>query len=1304
MGNLKFDQIRNRILQEWQKHEDQILDAERTIADFSANAPRCKCGEKMKLRLNRQNGDVFWGCPQYDDGQTEHSTRPYSGNKSSVKDLLEDIQKLKSKPVSTTLTKEERKILRSALIEFDEYPRDSKSIHILEKRYQNYLFQSLALPNEFPMKDFQTELLRYSRFRVFTQLPAIHSVDDKTRTVYSLALRLLNRGLVLGSTTTTEKKLKHSFADSNSKSSLLSLNEYITYKNPYNTYDSNLEKEFADYYFPKLFGNSWATYVYPQMPLTSLVSESDENCFKDQRVDFFVCFGGKKAVIELDGDEHKEHRAFDAQRDAALERNGYRVFRFSNEIVRAKGDDIISSLSNFLVARKGGGTAEFGQKYLVAGKIVHQVAIAIVKMLEEGHISPRCYLSLNISTELFSPAEQEQLLQFAIEEIRELIENFALLYGVKTDLDFFDKNAEKYWIHLGDGDGNRNSIVIRDIVLPINYLCSIHPFKLLMPQKEAVTEELLSYFLQYVYGFPQFKSGQFSAIQRALCQEDSIVLLPTGSGKSVIYQLSSMLLPGITVVISPLRALIEDQVSNLADRGIHNVVAIYSGDKKSKKERQEKEKAILRNHSATMLYVAPERLQIPSFRKDVFELLETNNFCLIAIDEAHCVSEWGHDFRAAYLQIGRSCRRIFKKEDFVPSIIALTGTASDNVLKDIKRDLEILDEKAIIKPITFDRPELHYSIISCKKAQKIERIKELLSEGNGGMCIRLGINYSTFSKLVGKDTYAGIIFTPLAKRRESPYSAWHIFNRLKQDKLELEIGAFFSKCPYEPCKGSSEAAQETWECIIRSYAEEFKENKKQLLVATKAFGMGIDKPNIRYIIHCGLSTSIEQYYQEVGRAGRNGSHAECVLIFSDIEDRELEAIIDPNLSWDDFSSKYKDRDEGLWGDLSPLLFFHSTNFTGHQSEESLLHNVFNYLRNHTSKSEDSLCDFVEGGEVKMRLNEICPTSIIFSRRTTTPTRKQLEEDENVSLNEVAKAVIRLATLGIIKDYEYDYNSKTFTIFLGSYARENVTEKYLAFVENCSRGMSSVEEKGLMAFQGDGYSFVQEVFRRYVRLIYETIEKGRRRALHSMFTLAREASKKRTQQEQDAYIRNAIQNYLVQDDTVELIKSNDPRFAIKTILSTYPLHPDKVVRDGDERENAKKTSSYAARMLESVPDHPGLLYLHAIALIKSENYHSQEVANDIIAAYRNSTKYSNFYNEITAVDFLAQVLNLTFNSSSELFELLWGKIFAIDRNLCARLEAVISRMKNDKISQQFKDYLQLHLTSQALQKMIGDNNI
>jgi len=326
--------------------------------------------------------------------------------------------------------------------------------------------------------------------------------------------------------------------------------------------------------------------------------------------------------------------------------------------------------------------------------------------------------------------------------------------------------------------------------------------------------------LESYFGYYSFRNGQEQAIRSVLAGKNTICVMPTGGGKSICYQIPALILPGTTIVISPLISLMKDQVDALLQIGISATFINSSLSFNEANERMYEAK----NGTYKLLYIAPERLESPDFIKD----LKSMNIPLVAVDEAHCISQWGHDFRPSYRHIQQMIDQMPQR----PKVLALTATATPLVREDICRQLDIDERNTVITG--FERENLSFSVI---KGQ--DRLKFL------------------FEYLKKNENEAGIIYAATRKNVDL------LYERLRKEQINA--------AKYHAGMGDADRAREQ---------ERFLEDKASVMVATSAFGMGIDKSNIRYVIHFQLPKNMESYYQEAGRAGRDGLASECILLYS----------------------------------------------------------------------------------------------------------------------------------------------------------------------------------------------------------------------------------------------------------------------------------------------------------------------------------------------------------------------------------------------------------------------------------------
>lgn len=1147
-----------------------------TDTSINSNTPKCpKCGALMTLNTARTGhfaGRKFYGCPNW---------------KTTCKGVIVNVDQ-------TTLEQETAKADVA-----DSTQIQPPVVLNVRERFENYrtlFFQNIAVPKE--LLDLinkgeitRDDLHRCGQWRLDFPTAAEFEVQEDAKRALLVAKKILTRGRITILSSSLEEKIRKLFPFKKFDVVNVNLNVYFAIatqeqkttawfdgKKRTELDGLTLEHYFYEQILPKYLGPYYKRFVLPQVHFSSLVDNiTSDDVIGYQRLDFLITTPTKSIAIELDDPDHEGHLSRDTNRVQLLQQNGIRSIRIENQEIEAGSgvnlQELIETLREDEIKIVGNISAD--DKYLLAVKLAHQIQIIAVESLLAGLLpltSTQAEIYFDINSVSFKKDEAEIIVNSALDDLKELIHYLYILYGVKSNFSGFKLKISNRLGSISTPvitfDENLitkgTQLIIQDISFPriiAHYEERTTPAPIL-----DISENTLRFFLKYIFRYDTFLEGQFEAITRALQGKDAVVLLPTGAGKSLAFQLASLVLPGVTIVIDPITALIDDQKDNLARIGIDRVEGITSQN-----EGPIRSKLIQAFASGEYIfcYIAPERLQSDEFRNNLKALTVNIPISLIAIDEAHCVSEWGHDFRTAYLNIGRTTREYCKSHGRIPPLLALTGTASNAVLRDVQRELQIKDFDAIITPETFNRKELHFVVNECKSDQKQNILRSILQQYLPNV---FHTTANHFYSLQNGDTNCGIIFCPHAG---GSYGVIEITQFISS--LGIPAKFYSGKTP----KGSSDR---DWTRLKKQNANDFKNNKFTVFAATKSFGMGIDKPNVRFIVHLGVPNSIESFYQEVGRAGRDRKIAQSVLILSNDFKERTNKLLAPNATTDELNQiMEKERDWDTDDDITRALWFHLNSFRGVKNELDDIDYIMQQIGNIESARK---------------------INVVF---------------QHGHRNNLEKAVHRLLLLGVINDYTIDYTTNEFRLIITGVSKERLIERFCRYVEGYNRGRVAQEKQKLLQYiQLPFPNFVRMAAEILIIFIYDTIEKGRRRAFREILSMSEEAALKTT--DQDTLIRERILRYL------ETTYSEEIQQVLDDVESFHNL---KVIFDGGitsesgeaiggvrSQKDASEIRGQVARYLESYPDHPGLLFLRALSEIYCAN-------SDIELALQNIEAGCNF---------------------------------------------------------------------------------
>lgn len=915
--------------------------------------------------------------------------------------------------------------------------------------------------------------------------------------------------------------------------------------------DSEEEKHFIawmDENWPEM-----VRWLVPQPSFDQLLKSRGVQSESCRRCDFLLSPpGAPPFVVEIDGIQHADQSLLDEERDALLASAGYETIRVTTREMRnraGKGLDRINELLSEI-----GGASDIYLETVWSPVQTHRLVLAIAEGCSRGFLAGNRWVirvedPTGHAAELLGPylnvlAALDQLwgqCGLAPDSVTLDNDGIWLTYARDEDGTYVATEDEPddidLVVKLEPGltsiyelppFPDEPIVVVRSSAAPVPIANPPVGTTQRIPMKVTSVDARgsLGAILRAVFAKRDFLPGQYEALSEILEGRDCTVLLPTGAGKSIIYQLAGLCLPGRTLVIDPLIALMEDQLNGLKLHGIDRVVGLSS--EATRRGIGNQLLAEVANADAYFIFVSPERLKSQAFRSALREMTALSPVNLVVVDEAHCVSEWGHDFRTAYLGLGNVVRDTCKDSAGVPPpLLALTGTASRAVLKDVLFQLGMVERTAnsIVRPRTFDRTELNFQIRTTSPEFSSSELKGVLKS----LPSLFGESPQDFYEPNGEDTYSGLIFCPTG-------NGYHgILTTSDEIKTLIPAHRIYAGKKPKPLGNIN------WDSAKRRNAELFKGNEVSALVTTIAFGMGIDKPNIRWVIHYGLPKSIESFYQEVGRAGRDRREAHCVLILTEFDTIRNQKVLSEVSELEFARNENESVSWATKDDVNQSLWFHLQNFPSIESEHFMLNSVV------------ALLDPQEAMK-----------------------RVVLPYSDEEGLRE--RALHRLTLLGVVDDYTKE--SKSFTVTVNGIGPSDVVQSFLDFVERTQPGRTEMLSQTVNREYRKTIDAIDACGLALMQFVYDTIERSRRRSLREMWLAAKESAAKGT--EADSELRTRILEYLAEGDLMPGIEAlvDSPEFD----YARWSRHYEAIGSTNEAREWRAAT----ARLLASYPAHPGLL--------------------------------------------------------------------------------------------------------------------
>ena len=896
--------------------------------------------------------------------------------------------------------------------------------------------------------------------------------------------------------------------------------------------------------------------IIPEADFDEVVGE--ETKFVGQKVDFFL--PAISTVIEIDGGSHNEdiQASKDQKRDDELKRHridvvriktgdyadNSRVFQVTMNSLKKKilGNDTIEEYKNALKNR--------ATKETCAMEAVMRFQMLLLLCIKEEILDLRQDV-WHISITDSDVSDAESILKIAYHDLQLWVDAIAGLLKVNivfpdivivTDDELADLAIDfSLFRRYDETDIPRdNTVIIRT-----NYYSDNDYYKVAVSRTLKYSISLddpsddidrMEYLLQNIFGFSKFQDGQAKIIANILNGNDTIGVLPTGAGKSLCYQFSAMLEPGVTIVIDPILSLMQDQKRSMVEKGIvHNemISSLVTGEERGKVMHA------FQSMAYQIIWISPERFQNQEFRDSLGGINQELNICLTVLDEVHCLSEWGHDFRVSYLTLVRTMRTCCPNA----ILIGLTATASQFVLLDIRTEFgreEPLDLANVVALPNMGRKELVFKRI--KVTTDVQRNNVL--------------KYILDSKMTPDGVDNGLVFCPTVGGRNGC------------DAIAEKIKSFPG-----------------WESNVRVFngrmsqkqkminQHDFMDGQFPLMVCTKAFGMGVDKRDLRYTIHYTLPASVESFYQEAGRAGRDHHEADC-YIFYDV-DNNVRKTVDYYSANNDLLGLLNDENKEIFNytDFGTTLFFMRDMHMEEVDERRYVASLLKYLLDNP----------------KVR----------FQQRDDKEARTRDDYKQKIE-----NALYKLSILGFVKDWTLHYDSLVEGVIVADVIGEedlsadDALERFLTYVKRYDVEFSfkSNEGKQYLAIWNQSEKKASNVIQMLVHWIDQNILYQRLQCSKTMIDWCNPEIDDKT------FRRNLEGYFRFDDDTIRLEYIANNPLEWKVWFDTLYEHSLKTKRRTRRYSKMRLQESIAVlkRFLESYQNNTGLNFLDGLlTLLTSE---------------------------------------------------------------------------------------------------------